>query len=126
MLKLGRPLGPNPYGEGEEKETWHAKVAITTQLDSYFAKFDAHPLTLNPLYLDSRAVKVGGGTGRPATRGGGALEHDGGDGGRGDKEVVLRVEEVVKVVDRFWSGGRSSCGGCWRCCGKRANLVRSP
>jgi hypothetical protein len=22
LLKLGRPLGPKPYGEGEENETW--------------------------------------------------------------------------------------------------------
>ena len=39
MLKLGRPLGPKPYGEGEENETWFGKIfANPTQLGFMFQK----------------------------------------------------------------------------------------
>ena len=75
-------------------------------------------------HLDSRAIKVRCWTGSPASRSGRALENDRGDGGRGDKEVVLRVEEVFEVVDRFRGGGRPAGRRCWRRCGKSSHLKR--
>ena len=41
LLKLGLPLGPKPYGEGDEKETWGEKlnsVQIRTNWVSGFRK----------------------------------------------------------------------------------------
>ena len=55
MLKLGRPLGPKPYGEGEENETWLGKIfANPTQLGFMFQKTSAE---IVPNQLVNRNIK---------------------------------------------------------------------